>query len=266
MATRGRVSSPDFVPSIRTGFAAIKEHLRPWYLRNIYFRAFPARKPSWFEDCWRFPHAPLDGCAHLLDTPLLDRPGLSSRDFLILPMTDWHARMQRSQFLAQALAADGHRCFLLNPHLGREFGGAAGETNAQLARLAPNIYELHIRLPREPVYHHRNLTEDESEILAGAVGSLARSARISNLTQIVSLPVWFRLAQLVKQRLQAPIVYDCHDLLGGFEGIAPEIVALEQSVVTASDLTICSADSLRNHCLELGAATDRCSGGQECRR
>lgn len=230
----------------------MKEYLRPWYLRNIYFRAWPARKPSCFEDCWRFPHAPIGDCAHLLDPR-----GPSSRDFLILPMTDWHARMQRSQFLAQALAADGHRCFLLNPHLGREFRHAS-QAAPQLARLAANVYELHIRLPREPVYHHRSLTEAESGMLARAVEELVRFADISHLIQIVSFPVWLRAALMVRERFQAPIVYDCHDLLRGFEGIAAEIVALERSAVPASDRVICSADSLYRHCVGLGAAADRC--------
>lgn len=36
-------------------------------------------------------------------------------------MTDWHARMQRAQHLARALAGLGYRCFYLNPNLGREF-------------------------------------------------------------------------------------------------------------------------------------------------
>ncbi len=239
------------MPSGRGRFGAIKERLRPWYLRNIYFRLFPARKPAWFEDCWRFPHAPIDRCEHLLEPPL------ASRDFLILPMTDWHARMQRSQYLAQALAAQGHRCFLLNPHLGREFRDT-GQATARLARLAPNVYELHVRLPREPVYHHRNLTPEESEILATSVARLVHSAGISNLTQIVSFPVWHQFASLVKQRHGAPIVYDCHDLLDGFEGIAPEIVSLEPGMITASDFVICSADSLHEHCLGSGASADRC--------
>jgi O-antigen biosynthesis protein len=232
-------------------FGAIKERLRPWYLRNIYFRVFPARKPAWFEECWRFPHAPIDRCEHLLEPPP------ASRDFLILPMTDWHARMQRSQFLAQALATQGHRCFLLNPHLGREFRGT-GEGRAHLARLAPNVYELHVRLPREPVYHHRNLTAEEAEILTTSVTDLIRSAGIVNLIQIVSFPVWHQFASLVKQRHRAPIVYDCHDLLAGFAGIAPEIVSLEPRLIEQSDLVICSADSLHEHCLSAGASADRC--------
>jgi hypothetical protein len=240
------------VTHISRGFDAIREQFRPWYLRNIYFRAFPSRKPPWFEDCWRFTHVPVERCTDLLDPA---RPG--APDFLIYPMTDWHARIQRSQFFAKTLAALGHRCFLLNPHLGREFP-AMGRETPRLARLAQNIYELHVRLPDEPVYHHRRLRESESKALAEAVSQLIVAGRLSNVVQLVAFPVWFGLARHIKARFLTPLIYDCHDQLGGFAGVAPEIVAQEPALVAASDVVICSADRLREHCLLLGASASRC--------
>jgi glycosyltransferase involved in cell wall biosynthesis len=230
----------------------VRERLRPWYLRNIYFRVFPSRKPRWFDDCWRFPHVPIERCSDLLDSP---DPG--SRDFLIFPMTDWHARQQRTQFFAQALAALGHRCFILNPHLGREFRGPE-KHSALLGRLAKNIYELHVRLPREPVYHHRNLTEAESKTLATVVLGLVEKGRLLNITQLVSFPVWLPLARLVKAGRSGKLICDCHDQLSGFAGVAPEIVAQEPALIASSDFVICSADQLREHCLVAGASPDRC--------
>jgi len=240
------------VKQISRGFDAIREQFRPWYLRNIYFRAFPSRKPPCFEDCWRFTHVPVDQCAQLLDPPL---PG--AINFLIYSMSDWHARIQRTQFFAKNLAALGHRCFLLNPHLGREFPGMSGDS-PRLARLAEGIYELHVRLPHEPVYHHRSLRESESEILASAVSQLIEVGRLSNVMQLVSFPVWHGLAQRIKERFHAPIIYDCHDQLDGFTGVAREIVAQEPALIAASDLVICSATVLREHCLALGASATRC--------
>src|SRR5215472_6362457 len=139
-----------------------KERLRPWYLRNIFFPAFPSLKPPGFDAAWQFPHSALDDALPLIDAA---RDGV--RDFLFLPMTDWHVRIQRPQFLAQALASLGHRCFFLNPHLGREFRRSS-DISPQLARIAPGIWELHVRLPLEPVFHHRLLEERESQILADA--------------------------------------------------------------------------------------------------
>jgi glycosyltransferase involved in cell wall biosynthesis len=240
------------VKQVSRGFDAMREQFRPWYLRNIYFRAFPSRKPPCFDACWDFPDVPVDRCTDLLDPAL---PG--SLSFLIYPMSDWHARIQRSQFFAKTLAAQGHRCFLLNPHLGREFPGMNGEP-PRLARLAENIYELHIRLPDEPVYHHRNLRESESETLAGAVSQLIDAGHLTNVMQLVSFPVWSGVARRVKERFRAPIIYDCHDQLDGFAGVAPEIVGEEPALMAASDLVICSADRLRGHCIALGVSPDRC--------
>ena len=234
----------------------IREYFRPLYLRNIYFRAFPSRKPAEFDNCWNFPHVPVAECLSLLDKPI-DKTLSGVRDFLIFPMTDWHARIQRSQFFAKTLAAFGHRCFLLNPHLGREFRGG-GEAPVQLARLAENIYELHVRLPREPVYHHRNLSEKESQMLCAAVLTLIEHGGLSNVTQLVSFPGWFRLAQLIKSGCGSTLIYDCHDRLDGFTGMANEIVALEPAFIAASDWVICSAESLRAHCVAQGAAEERC--------
>jgi O-antigen biosynthesis protein len=240
------------VKQISRGFDNVREQFRPWYLRNIYFRAFPSRKPPCFDDCWRFTHVPVERCTDLLDPPL---PGAIS--FLIYPMSDWHARIQRSQFLAKTLATLGHRCFILNPHLGREFPGMGGDS-IRLARLAENIYELHVRLPDEPVYHHRNLREGESELLTSAVSQLIDRGQLSHVNQLVSFPVWRGLAQRIKERFHAPVIYDCHDQLDSFSGVAQEIAAQEPALVAASELVICSADRLRRHCLALGAAASRC--------
>ena len=237
---------------ISRGFDDIRERLRPWYLRNIYFRAFPSRKPRCFEDSWRFTHVPVDRCSQILDPSL---PG--SIDFLIYPMSDWHVRIQRPQFLAKSLAALGHRCFLLNPHLGREFPGT-GEDSPQLARLEPGIYELHVRLPDEPVYHHRRLRASESDMLARAVSQLIDAGHLSNAVQVAGFPVWHGLAQRIRERFGAPLIYDCHDQLDGFAGVAQEIVAEEEALIAESDLVICSADRLRVHCVALGAAIGRC--------
>lgn len=177
--------------------------------------------------------------------------------FLFLPMTDWHVRIQRPQFLAQALASLGHRCFFLNPHLGRQFL-RRDDPSPQLARIAPNIWEMHVRLPLEPVFHHRLLEEDESLILAGAVERLQRVAGISSFVQIAGLPVWRRLCQLVRQSSRSPVVYDCHDLLTGFAGINAAIIAEEAPLVREADLVLCSADRLHRHCLESGANPDTC--------
>ena len=93
--------------------SALKDWLRPYYLKWLYFRLKDSNKPDYFRDCWNFPNYHLDSSVKNLLPP----PGAES-DVLILPMTDWHTRIQRSQHLARAFAAVGRRSFYLNLHLG----------------------------------------------------------------------------------------------------------------------------------------------------
>ena len=146
-----------------------KERLRPWYLRNIFFPLFPNRQPAEFIASWKIPRIPAMRIAPAKE---------GCRDFLFLPMVAWHSRFQRPQLLARAIAKRGHRCFYLNPHLGRQFA-RRNEPSPQISHLEPGIYELHIRLPREPVFHHRALSNTESTALAEAIESIqARCLKI----------------------------------------------------------------------------------------
>jgi glycosyltransferase involved in cell wall biosynthesis len=152
--------------------------------------------------------------------------------------------MQRTRQLTHALAGLGYRCIYLNPHLGREFDRSplAGREPV-LARLEPNVYELHVPLGREPVYHYRLLRPKEEERLAGVIGGLLPGKR--RAIQIISLPVWLGVARRLRESADFPIVYDCHDFLPGFRDIAREIMALEADLVRQSDLVLFSSEALR---------------------
>ena len=92
----------------------LKEAVRPYYLRWLYFPLRPRQRPQWFLDCWRYPYRSISA-ARLSPAPS-ELP-----DLLFYPMTDWHARIQRTQHLVRAFAALGFRCIYVSPHLGREF-------------------------------------------------------------------------------------------------------------------------------------------------
>lgn len=216
----------------RTFSGTLKELLRPYYLRWLYFPLFPARRPEHFPGSWNFPRA----------NPR--QPGRNP-DILILPMTDWHTRIQRTQHLARAFAARGQRCFYLNPHLGREFPHPYPFSETpQLRELEPHIFELHLHLPLEPVFHDRLLTAAESARIAGGILNVLREAGTTQLVQLVSFPTWIDVARQIRTQLNAPVVYDCHDVLSGFRNIAPEIVAAEADLFTGSDLVVFSSELL----------------------
>ena len=209
----------------------LKELIRPYYLRWLYFRLFPERYPAHFRECWNFPDAA---------GPL----GAGPDPFLFLPMTDWHTRLQRTQHLARAIAARGRHCVILNPHLGREFPRPYLFSRGQrLLQLAPNLAELHVHLPLEPVFHHRMLSPGETDRICREI---ERLRPVSRFIQVVSFPVWSAVARRLRDRFGFPIVYDCHDWLGGFHGIAPELVQEEKRLIADSDLVLFSAASLQD--------------------
>jgi len=117
--------------------------------------------------------------------------------------------------LALGLAAVGHRCYYVNPHLGFQFPRVYfRDRRHRLSFLAPRVIELHLRVLREPVVHHRLPTSRECRTLGDAVGLLVRAADVRKLVQIVSLPFWLDVATRLRQAHGFPIIYDCHDLLG----------------------------------------------------
>jgi glycosyltransferase involved in cell wall biosynthesis len=237
----------------------LKELVRPYYLRWLYFRLFPERYPQYYKDCWRFPELafyktdPISPGARIpLDTARGSDPNpafykTNPIGLLFLPMTDWHTRIQRTQHLARASAALGRQCFYLNPHLGREFPRPYLFTRSpRLVELEPGIAELHVHLPLEPVFHHRPLSPAETDRIVSAIRILYRFNSSRRLIQIVSFPVWSELAQRLREEFRFPIVYDCHDTLAGFRGIAPELLEEEHKLMAHSDLVIFSALKLRH--------------------
>ena len=210
----------------------LKELVRPYYLRWIYFRLFPSRYPAHFRDCWQFPEA-------VQETNPTQADG-----FLFLPMTDWHTRIQRTQHLARTIASRGRQCMIVNPHLGREFPQPyLFSRPSRLLQLAPNLTELHVHLPLEPVFHQRLLDSSETDRISHAIESLSRVPR---LIQLVSFPVWSGVAKRLRDRFGFPIVYDCHDWLAGFRGIADELVQEERRLMMDSDLVLFSAAGLQD--------------------
>ncbi|MCC7341451.1 MAG: glycosyltransferase [Bryobacterales bacterium] len=160
-------------------------------------------------------------------------------------MTDWHTRIQRAQHFARQLAALGHRCFYLNPNLGREFPQPS-LVGPKLAvhELEKNVYEVHIALPREPVFHHRLLSANESAAVAGALEETLARFQSRRLVILSQFPLWNQVAELLRQRRGAVLVSDCHDLLSGFRRMSAEIIAAEEELFQQAEILVFSAKSL----------------------
>jgi glycosyltransferase involved in cell wall biosynthesis len=222
--------------------AIAKECVRPYYLKWIYSRVFSGAYPSQFTDCWRYPTYPLDSGIY----PWMEKQG-ELPDVLFLPASDWHTRVQRSQHLTAELAQLGHRCFYLNPHLGREFRNPYLMSSKRVvSRLMSRVMELHVHLPREPVYHQRCLTSLESATVVSAIEGLFRHAQSKKPVVVVSLPLWNEVAEILKRRHGCRVIYDCHDLWEGFKGIGADLLAAESDLFALSDAILFSSGWLRN--------------------
>jgi glycosyltransferase involved in cell wall biosynthesis len=193
----------------------------------------PGAKPGYFKVCWLYREF----------SPALEKPAKAA--VVIWPMNDWHTRMQRTQHLARQLARRGFPVIYVNPHLGREFPDVfrPGESES-LRQIEENLLELHIHLPREPVFHHRCLTDAESAAVARAVSNALDRVGAGRVAQMAALPLWLDAARAIRDTRGAPLIYDCHDYLPGFSNMAAEIVALEPRLFEESDLVLCTSDSL----------------------
>ncbi|WP_321472003.1 glycosyltransferase [uncultured Paludibaculum sp.] len=220
--------------------SGLKEIVRPYYLKWLYFRLKEANCPRPFVDCWKYPSVRVESSTERLK---LSDP--EHQDVVFLPMADWHACIQRSQHLASTFASMGHRCFFLNPNLGREFPQTYfGSERVLVSTIEPRVHELHVHLLREPVFHHRLLRPEENRRIVQAVEDLLRAAGSSRPTLVVSFPLWTEVAVELRERMGCRIVYDCHDLLQGFGNISNDLIEAEGHLLASSDLVVFSAQWL----------------------
>jgi hypothetical protein len=226
----------------------LKELLRPYYLRWMYYPLGHGRRPAGFRKCWQYPYQRVGESTRLPDS----LSGLP--DLLFFPMTDWHTRIQRTQQLARAMAAMGYRCIYVNPHLGREFERTPLlEREHRLGMLEPNIFELHVRLPREPVFHDRLLAAGEEHTILSVIRDVLPAG--GRAIQILSFPLWLGVASRLREESGFPMVYDCHDLLAGFHNVSPALIAAETTLFGAADLVLFASQGLAD-----------CHGGEVSKR
>jgi len=210
----------------------IKELIRPYYLKWVYSKLFPKRYPNYFRSCWSYPRASLS------DPP-------EKGDVLFLPAADMHSRTQRTEHFATTLADRGFRCFYLNPHLGREFPQPYLFSHGmRINEIRPRLYEIHVHLPREPVYHHRRLSTDENTLIVDSLCEILRRFHTGRLAIISSFPLWLEVAVGLRSAWGCSVIYDCHDLWRAFGNIDPSILSDEDKCFDLSDGILFSAEAL----------------------
>jgi glycosyltransferase involved in cell wall biosynthesis len=212
-----------------------REYIRPYYLRWVYFRMFPQRRPLQWDVYWRHPFERVPFKQAVL-------PETDVCSVILYPMNDWHTRQQRTHHFAAEIATRGNIVIYLNPHLGRQFETTPLFDSApRLSRLGANLFELHVRLPREPIFHQRVLTAAETRLIVEALRQVLGPRNVRPVVQMLSFPIWIDAARVLKNLYGFPIAYDCHDLLSGFQNISEEIVRQENLALKEADLQVFSS-------------------------
>lgn len=219
--------------------------VRPFYLRWLLFAVKPQTRPPEWVRCWKYP------CFDKYPASDLGEPSRQSRrsrDWIFLGMVDWHTRLQRTQQFAIASAAQGDRSFFLNVNLGRQYAESPmHDRPSKFGKLADGIWELHIPLPTEPVFHHGMLTPSEEELLCTTMFRMLADADVVNPAIVFSVPVWTETARRLKERFSGTLIYDCHDWIAGLPNMARTIADREPDSIAEADLVVFSNDTLLRH-------------------
>ncbi len=213
---------------------SLKRGVRPWYLRNVYYRWFPEvqERPA------MPPPAPELG--PFLSAPLDARPTLLS-----LPITPWSLRYARPQQIPQRMVRLGWRVIVLDPLLdGRPYQPKAQGIHAWSAPRGPSVTELKLpcSLARD-LYRDALSPRDVDTILSALIPRLSELG-VSELVTWVHLPFWAPLAIALRDRVGAGLVYDCIDEHEGFTNMTERQRSGETDLVREADLVVTTAAAL----------------------
>lgn len=170
--------------------------------------------------------------------PFLAARAEGCRDVFVWSVIDWHFRIQRPQHLARELANAGHRVF----YVSSQFVDSA-EAGFRVEPLdeAGRLFRLQLNLVGSPGIYQEIPTPDAHEQLREGLGALLAWTQSRSCLSLVQHAYWLELArELPNLRL----VYDCMDHHGGFDEIAPEMLARESDLMRAADLLVVTSQWL----------------------
>jgi hypothetical protein len=181
-------------------------------------------------------------------TSLSQRPGGTGRiridagafgDYAVicLPMIEWAFRFQRPQQIMRQFAAGGHPVlYAANRfHGGREARPRLLETGV-----------IEVAMPGDPAANVYQTLPSAIEVrdMVEAFERLRVDMNLTDAVVVAQLPYWADLAEALRERYGWPIVYDCMDDHSGFLHNSPEVLRVEERLVTGSDLVVASSDLL----------------------
>ncbi len=158
-------------------------------------------------------------------------------DVVMMPVIDWHFRIQRPQHIAACLGELGHRVFYLttvfSPYPGRP-GFHVLESPVK------NVFVVQLCCP-EP--HPENIyqqppSEEHARELAAGIALLQDNFHVEQAVSIVQQPFWARVAERLQGGL---VVYDCMDYHGGFTTHTDDMGREEDRFLRSADVVVTTA-------------------------
>ena len=166
-------------------------------------------------------------------------------DVVCLPIIDWHFRHQRPQQLALEMVKAGRRVFWIEPESLKHPREHVGEGPLAVDEPVRGLYRVSLDCVRE--LDHFRSAMDAVDVLAAA-GTLERlrdEYGIVSAITLAQLPFWTPLALHLRTSFGWRLVYDCMDDHAGFDSNAADMLASEDELLCASDLTVVTSRRLR---------------------
>ncbi|HEX7705810.1 MAG TPA: glycosyltransferase [Thermoanaerobaculia bacterium] len=155
-------------------------------------------------------------------------------DVVCFPIIDWDFRFQRPQQLMSQFAEAGHRVF----YLAQRF--RSDGPPFELRELRVGVWEVTLRGTSRNVYRDR-MSSREAEELFASLDAMRRELSLGATTSMLQLPFWRPVAELARERLGWPVVYDCMDHHAGFSTATIDTTPDERATVQGADLVLASS-------------------------
>lgn len=163
----------------------------------------------------------------------------STYDVIVLPITDWDFRFQRSQQLALQFARNGHRVVYLKTTFN-------DSSSLVLEReIAPLVVEATLSVVRPLSVYRGHVGPQLAESWLMQFDALRRTGGIHESIVIVDLPFWRPLASALRERYGWKIAYDCMDDHSGFSTNSGPMLRQEAALTREADLVLVTARALQ---------------------
>jgi GT2 family glycosyltransferase/glycosyltransferase involved in cell wall biosynthesis len=161
------------------------------------------------------------------------------RDFIWLGIIDWAYRIQRPQHLSTHLADLGNRVF----YVSIEFERADTRGRFRLINSPhPGVFELRLRVAGEvPAGIYRGFTREQTIEINASLEEASTVLGVRAPVVVVQYPSWYPVAVGVPG---GTVLYDCIDLVAGFENIPSTIVEIEKRLLQQADIVVTASGPL----------------------